>query len=204
MTCTKTSRRVLLCCLGSLEYAEHVLSLGVYGLMQCRSVLDVCVHSCVSSTPCTLTCNYIPSRALQVQTAPAAPYFLSTDTKWKGSVWKTNTASYQLVMCLARYNQPTTASTADVLDSYSASVSSNKHVPRPRPVYQEALGIKPPASSTAPGAVDFQLLRLGAGDLPGINANKGLAELLRPAGVHLACCATLRVSICSHQHCVLL
>ena len=164
--------------------------------------MSACILACQVSL--ALTCNYIPSRALQVQTTPAAPYFLNTDTKWKGSVWKTNTASYQLVMCLARYNQPTTASTADVLDSYSASVSSNEYVPKPRPVYQEALGIQPPASSTAPGAVDFQLLRLGAGDLSGTNANEGLAELLRPAGVHLACCATLRVSICSHQHCVLL
>ncbi|KAL0018702.1 hypothetical protein WJX79_002745 [Trebouxia sp. C0005] len=82
------------------------------------------------------------------------------------------------------YHQPTTASISDLLDSYSDSVSSDRDgVPQPKPLYQEAAGVQPPRSSTAANAVDFQLLRLAAGDLLGTQPAVGLAELLRPAGV---------------------
>jgi len=49
-------------------------------------------------------------------------------------------------------------------------------------LYQEAADVQPPRSSTAANAVDFQLLRLAAGDLLGTQPAVGLAELLRPAG----------------------
>ncbi|KAA6423558.1 MAG: nuclear pore complex Nup98-Nup96-like, partial [Trebouxia sp. A1-2] len=82
------------------------------------------------------------------------------------------------------YHQPTTASISDLLDSYSDSVSSDRDgVPQPKPLYQEAAGVQQPRSSTAANAVDFQLLRLAAGDLLGTQPAVGLAELLRPAGV---------------------
>jgi len=84
---------------------------------------------------------------------------------------------------LARYCQPTTASISDLLDSYSDSVSSGRDgIPQPTPLYQEAADVQPPRSSTAANAVDFQLLRLAAGDLLGTQPAVGLAELLRPAG----------------------
>ena len=85
-----------------------------------------------------------------------------------------------------RYNQPTTASTAQVLSSYAASVD-RQTVPCPQPVYQEVGNVEPPKSSTAVGATDFELLRLAAGylaadNLDVQNSSMGLAELLRPAG----------------------
>ncbi len=87
-------------------------------------------------------------------------------------------------MDLARYCQPTTASISDLLDSYSHSVSSDRDgVPQPKPLYQEAADVQPPKSSTAANAVDFQLLRLAAGELLGTQPAVGLAELLRPAGI---------------------
>lgn len=70
-----------------------------------------------------------------------------------------------------------------MLNSYSASVSNDREgVPQPKPLYQEAQGVRPPKSSSFANAVDFQLLRLAAGDLPESEPERGLAELLRPAG----------------------
>lgn len=83
-----------------------------------------------------------------------------------------------------RYNQPTTAGTAQVLSSYAAAVH-RQTVPYPHPVYQEAENVEPPQSSSAVGATDFQLLRLAADDLDLQHTDVGLAELLRPAGSSL-------------------
>lgn len=81
-----------------------------------------------------------------------------------------------------RYDQATTATTAEVLQSYSASATTGEGIPGPQPLYQEALDVSPPESATDVTAVDFQLLRLSAGDLPGTDLHQGLAELLRPSG----------------------
>ena len=84
----------------------------------------------------------------------------------------------------SRYNQPTTAGTAQVLSSYAAAVHG-RSVPYPQPVYQESEAVEPPQSSSAVSATDFQLLRLAADDLDVQHTDVGLAELLRPAG---RCC----------------
>ena len=52
----------------------------------------------------------------------------------------------------------------------------------PKPLYEEEQSVKPPKSSTAVGASDFQLLRLAADDLNTQESSVGLAELLHPAG----------------------
>lgn len=90
-----------------------------------------------------------------------------------------------------RYKQPNIASTADVLDSYSAAVSAGQGTPGPQPLYQEAHSISPPQGTSPSGqkfasAADFQVLRLAAGDLPGDDVSTGLGELLRPAGAQRA------------------
>ena len=83
-----------------------------------------------------------------------------------------------------RYNQPTTASIAEVLASYSASFSSDRQgMPGPKPLYQESNKVHPPASCNLPNATDFQLFRLAAGDLPGTDPAQGIADLLRPVGM---------------------
>lgn len=88
---------------------------------------------------------------------------------------------------MCRYDQTATATTADVLQSYSMSVSTAEGIPGPQPLYWEAHDISPPDSATAVTAVDFQLLRLSAGDLPGTDLHQGLAELLRPSGEPYIC-----------------
>ena len=92
-----------------------------------------------------------------------------------------------------RYRHAATATTAEVLQSYSESATTSQGVPGPQPLYQESLDVAPPASATGVTAVDFQLLRLSAGDLPGADVQQGLAELLRPSGTpSLFACSTIR------------
>lgn len=94
-----------------------------------------------------------------------------------------------ITQCLTcRYDQTATATTAEVLQSYSISATNSDGIPGPQPLYKEAHDIDSPESTTDVTAVDFQLLRLSAGDLPGADLHQGLAELLRPSG-----------KLCSHR-----
>lgn len=69
-----------------------------------------------------------------------------------------------------------------MLQSYSISATNSDGIPGPQPLYKEAHDIESQESITDVIAVDFQLLRLSAGDLPGTDLHQGLAELLRPSG----------------------